>query len=250
MAEIVLFGGTAEGRKLGELLNKKRVKTVLCVATKYGEALLSPSDALRVYTGRLDNAAIENLFNRETPRLAIDATHPYAVEVSANIRAACKKTGVKLLRLIREKADGDSRESFPCMDELVGWLNKRGGVIFSTLGAKECSALAAVEGYKERVWLRVLPDLSGLSACLAAGFPARHIVCMQGPFSKELNAAMFREAGAEILVTKESGKAGGYLEKLEAAKENGMTVATLARPCEEKGAAFDDIVNLIERGAL
>jgi precorrin-6x reductase len=250
LTEIVLFGGTAEGRKLGELLNKKRVKTVLCVATKYGESLLAPSDALRVYTGRLDNAAIENLFNKEKPRLAIDATHPYAVEISGNIRAACEKTGIKLLRLIREKVDGDSLERFPRLEELVAWLNKRGGVIFSTLGAKECSALAAVEGYKERVWLRVLPDLSGLSACLAAGFPARHIVCMQGPFSKELNAAMFREAGAEILVTKESGKAGGYLEKLEAAKENGMTVATLARPREENGAAFDDIVNLIERGAL
>lgn len=265
MSEIVLFGGTSEGRELCELLGKKRIETLMCVATEYGEALLPSFDTLRVHTGRLDKEAMENLLKAEKPRLVIDATHPYAAAVSDNICAACEKAGIKRLRLFRETPDGGRRtafpldggcvtfprmETFPCMKDLIGWLNKRRGTVFSTLGAKEAVALAAAEGSKERVWLRILPDAAGLSACLAAGFSAQRIICMQGPFSKELNAAMFREAGADILLTKESGTAGGYLEKLEAARECGMTAAVLARPREENGLTLSALMKLIEEDAL
>jgi precorrin-6x reductase len=250
LTEIILFGGTTEGRELCELLGKKRVETLICVATEYGEALLAPFDTLRVHTGRLDKAAMESLLEAEKPRLVIDATHPYAATVSDNICAACEKAGVKRLRLLREALDSDGCVTFLRMEELIGWLNERCGTVFSTLGAKEAAALAAVEGYKERVWLRILPDAAGLSSCLAAGFSARRIICMQGPFSKELNAAMFREAGAAILLTKESGAAGGYIEKLEAARECGMLAAVLSRPREETGLTLAALTKLIEEGAV
>lgn len=250
MTEIILFGGTSEGRVLCELLGKRRIKTLMCVATEYGEALLPPFDTLRVHTGRLNRAAMETLLKTEKPRLAIDATHPYAAEVSDNIRAACEKAGVKRFRLLREKIDSADCVMFPCMKELIGWLNERNGTVFSSLGAKEAAALSAIKGYKDRVWLRILPDAAGLSACLAAGFPARHIICMQGPFSKELNAAMFREVCADILLTKESGAAGGYPEKLKAARECGMTAAVLSRPREENGLTLAALVKLIEEDAI
>ncbi len=208
MTEIILFGGTTEGRVLCELLGKKRIETLLCVATQYGEGLLEPSGRPRIHTGRLDQAAMENLLNAEKPRLVIDATHPYAAAVSDNIYAACEKAGVKRLRLLRESLAGNGCATFSCMEELIAWLNEGCGIIFSTLGTKEAAALTAVKDFQERVWLRILPDAAGLSACLGAGFPARRIICMQGPFSKELNAAMFCETRADILLTKESGAAG------------------------------------------
>lgn len=250
MTEIVLFGGTKEGRELGQLLGSKGIETLICVATEYGEALLDPGDTLRVRPGRLDQAAMVKLLAAEKPRLVIDATHAYAAEVSENIRAACEKTGVKRLCLLRESLASDGCVTFLRLEALIGWLNQRSGTIFSTLGAKEAAALTAIEGYKERVWLRILPDAAGISACLAAGFPARRIICMQGPFSQELNTAMFREAGADILLTKESGAAGGYPEKLAAARECGMTAAVLARPRQETGLTLAALVKLIEEGAL
>lgn len=250
MAEIVLFGGTTEGRELCGLLGKRRIETLICVATEYGEALLTPVSPLRIHTGRLDTAAMEKLLKAEKPRLVIDATHPYAAVVSDNICTACENVGVKHLRLLRETLDDSGCITFSGMDKLVGWLNKRHGTVFSTLGAKEAAALASVEGYRERVWLRILPDAAGLSSCLAAGFPARRIICMQGPFSKELNAAMFREAEADILLTKESGAAGGYPEKTEAARECGMTVAVLSRPREETGLTLAALTKLIEEDVL
>lgn len=250
MTEIILFGGTAEGRILCELLSNKRIATLACVATEYGEALLTLGDTLRVLTGRLDQAGMEKLLAAERPRLVIDATHPYAAEVSGNIRAACENAGIKCLRLHRETIFSDGCATFPDLSKLIGWLKEQRGRVFSTLGAKEAATLSTVEGYRERVWLRILPDAAGLSTCLAAGFPARHIICMQGPFSRELNVAMFRAAGADILLTKESGTAGGYLEKLEAAQACGMTSAVLLRPREETGLTLTALTKLIEEGAV
>ena len=250
MTEILLFGGTTEGRELCELLGRKNIKTLLCVATEYGEALIPTSDTLCVHTGRLDKTAMENLLIKEKPRLVLDATHPYAAAVSDNICAACEKVNMKCLRILRETQTGDGCVGFPAIKELIGWLNKRSGIIFSTFGSKEAAALTAVTNYQERVWLRILPDEAELSACLSAGFRARHIICMQGPFSKELNTAMFRHTKADILLTKESGKAGGYTEKLEAARECGMTAVVLSRPRKETGLTLAAFAKLIEEGAL
>ncbi len=250
MTEIVLFGGTTEGRELCELLSKKQIETIVCIATEYGEMLLTPQETLHVHMGRLDKAAMEKLFKTENPRLVIDATHPYANQVSDNISTACKKVGTKHLRLLRETLDNEGCVIFPHMNGLISWLKDQRGTIFSTLGTKEAAALSVIEGYRERLWLRILPDTAGLSACLRAGFPARHVICMQGPFSRELNAAMFRETKADILLTKESGLTGGYLEKIDAARECAMTVALLSRPSEETGLTLSAMLKLIEEDAL
>lgn len=250
MTEIIVFGGTTEGRVLGELLGKKRIQTLLCVATPYGESLLAPYDTLRVRTGRLDKPAMEALFQTEKPRLVIDATHPYAAIVGDNISAACEKSGVLCLRVLRENQAGEGCVTFSGLGELIAWVNERPGIIFSALGAKEAAALTAIKDFQERVWLRILPDPLGLSACLSAGFPARHIICMQGPFTKELNAAMFVHTKADILLTKESGKAGGYCEKLEAARACHMTTAVLTRPRRETGLTLAELVKRLEEGAL
>ena len=250
MIEIVLFGGTSEGRELAALLKERNVLSLVCVATEYGEALLETGGSVSVHAGRLDESGMQALFSEVKPRVVIDATHPYAQVVSQNLRAACEGANTRYLRVRRESAAGEGYLAFSSMESLVAWLNKAEDVIFSTLGAKEAGALAQVEGAETRVWLRVLPAMESLAACLEAGFPAKHVICMQGPFSKELNAAMFRAAGADILVTKESGAAGGFSEKLEAAHACGMTVAVLSRPESETGLTLEELKRKIEDGEL
>ncbi|HWR23796.1 MAG TPA: precorrin-6A reductase [Feifaniaceae bacterium] len=250
MAEILLFGGTSEGRALATLLKSRNISTLVCVATEYGESLLDIGGSVSVHTGRLDEDAMAALIKEHGPRLVLDATHPYANAVSRNIRAACESANTAYLRVRRESAAEEGLLTFPTMDALIAWLNTTDGVIFSGLGAKEARALTAVTGFESRVWLRILPFAEGLNACIGAGFPAKHIICMQGPFSKELNAAMFRAAGADILVTKESGAAGGFLEKLAAARACGMRVAVLERPDEEAGLTLEEAKRRIEDDVL
>ena len=252
MAEILLFGGTTEGRELASLFRVGNFTVLVCVATEYGEALVDAGGSVAVHTGRLSEMAIERLIRTEAPRCVIDATHPYAAEVGKNIRAACRRTSTRYLRVLRESATDADYAAFPDMDALTGWLNCRdsGGTIFSALGAKEAAALTVIQEYKNRIWLRILPSTEGLSGCIDAGFPASHVICMQGPFSQELNAAMFRAAGASVLLTKESGAEGGFFEKLAAARECGMTVAVLTRPCHENGLTLQELRQIIEDGAL
>ncbi len=250
MAEILLFGGTSEGRELAALLKARSISALICVATEYGESLLNTGGSVTVHTGRLDEGAMAALIREHGPRLVMDATHPYADAVSRNIRAACENANTAYLRVRRESAAEDGFVTFPTMDALIAWLNTTDGVIFSGLGAKEAHALTAVTGFERRVWLRILPFAEGLNACVEAGFPAKHIICMQGPFSKELNAAMFRAAKASILITKESGTPGGFLEKLAAARACGMIVAVLERPDEEAGLTLEEAKRKIGGGGL
>jgi precorrin-6x reductase len=248
LAEIVLFGGTSEARILISHLQQKGISALVCVATEYGETILTAGGSVSVRTGRLDEAAMRLLLAEQSPRLVIDATHPYADIVSRNLRAACQSAQTPYLRIKRAQIAQDGVLTFSDMPSLIDWLNTMDGVIFSGLGAKEARALTAVRGFEKRVWLRILPFAEGLHACVAMGYPPAHMICMQGPFSRELNAAMFRAANAQILVTKESGSAGGFLEKIAAAQDCGMTTAVLARPVDEEGVSLKEAIKQIEGG--
>jgi precorrin-6x reductase len=141
MTEIVIFGGTSEGRELAELLSGKGIAALACVATEYGAAALRNVPLLRIRAERLDSGAMLRLITLERPRIVIDATHPYAAAASENIKAACEAAGVRLIRVLREESEVSGCEVFQTLPELIDWLNERDGVVFSALGAKEASAL-------------------------------------------------------------------------------------------------------------
>lgn len=247
MAKVILFGGTYEGRVIAAKLGEKNIPTLVCITTEYGESLLPSSPALEIRTGPLDKTSMGELLQREKPSLVIDATHPYAAVVSKNILSLCQTHDIKLLLLQRENSpiNGDAL-TFTNINELIAWLNENPGIIFSTLGAKGSLALTTVNDYRERVWLRILPDVGTLSKCQEAGFSPQQIICMQGPFTGELNQAMFQHAKADILLTKESGDIGGFYEKIAAARRNNMRVAILQRPDQAKGLPLDLLLKHLE----
>ena len=144
----------------------------------------------------------------------IDATHPYAVQVTENIRQACAAAGASYLRLIRPSRQANG-EAVYVKDtaEAVEYLKSTEGDILVTTGSKELEAFCALPDYKNRVYARVLSLPQVAASCAALGFEGKHLICMQGPFSRELNAAMIRQLHTRWLVTKESGAAGGFQEK-------------------------------------
>ena len=88
MTKLCVFAGTTEGRKLLELLSGQPLELWACVATDYGESLLTPAETLHIHGGRMDQGEMEALFRREGFACVIDATHPYAQAVTENI-AVC-----------------------------------------------------------------------------------------------------------------------------------------------------------------
>ncbi len=266
MTSILLFGGTTEGRQLCDFLRQKGIEATVCVASAYGEEQITPGANLQILAQRLDKAAMVQLIRRERPRLVIDATHPYATEVSCNIREACREAQAEendtsgasvsnasnayaaYVRVLRQKADTALAgcRCYGALEEIIAHLNQREEKAFIALGAKEAAALTGVENFDRRLYLRILPALDSLEGCLRLGYPAKHLICMQGPFSEELNRAMFRETQAAILVTKESGPSGGFQEKVAAAQALGMEILLWSRPGEEEGCSLSEVMARIE----
>ena len=116
-------------------------------------------------------------------------------------------------------------------DDAAAYLQGKPGNILLATGAKELPAFAALE--PERLYPRVLPTVAGITACEAAGIPHRNIVAMQGPFTEELNIALFRQFRIAFLVTKDGGAAGGFAEKARAAEQCGVQLIVLRRPMEQ-----------------
>lgn len=243
MTDIIIFGGTSEGRRLAEFCAARKIRAAVSVATGYGESLLKETPWLGIHTGRMDREQMEAWLAGQNPRLVLDATHPYAVQATENIRLACGGLGLPLLRVLRGESgeDGGSRVvTVGSVEEAAAYLDGQEGTILVTTGSKELRAFASLKHCGERVFARVLPSPQALEACREAGILPSHILAMQGPFSAELNAAMIRQTGAAWLVTKESGRAGGFEEKLQAAEETGAKVVLVGRPEKESGVSLEE----------
>lgn len=246
MDKILLFAGTTEGRNLAEFLEKNQIPTEVCVATQYGETLLEEGKYLHVHAGRLDETEMEQQIQKQQITLVIDATHPYAVIVSQNIRRACSRTGTEYIRLARKETDASWKQEMEDVTEVASvaeaaaFLAKKEGRIFAATGSKELSAYQVITDYQDRVVARVLSTPEAVSECAMLGFSGKNLICMQGPFTEDLNVAMLRQAQASWMVTKESGKAGGFLEKLRAAKKAGAKLVVIKRPGERSEEIAED----------
>lgn len=80
-----------------------------------------------------------------------------------------------------------------------------------------------------------------LERCLALGFPPKNIICMQGPFTKEMNLATLRQFHVRTLVTKDTGGYGGFRAKADAAREAGCDLVVVERPQTEEGLTLEEV---------
>lgn len=248
MCKLCVFAGTTEGRELVELLAGQPVTVAACVATEYGEALLEDREGLSVHTGRLTEAEMEELFQQERFDLVVDATHPYADQVTENIARACEKADVEYLRLLRG-SDGMPEDAV-CVPDIAGAVAYLAGVqgnVLLTTGSKELAGYAALPGFADRVYARVLPMEASLRACREAGLALDHIIAMQGPFSREMNATTLRVINARYLVTKDTGGPGGFAEKAAAAREAHASLIVVGRPAQRDGLDYAAAVELLVR---
>jgi len=241
--KILIFAGTTEGRRLYKLLTDNGITAAVSVATPYGRDALV--DAGLVFVGRLHAEQMETLIRQHSFTLIVDATHPYATEVTANIRLACQRTGVPFIRLLREGIDCQDVITFADVPAAVDYLRQCPGNILSTIGSKELHHFTQLENYPTRVFARILPLPEAISHCYELGFKGSNLICMQGPFSYELNLALLKQYNCRFLVTKDSGVTGGFAEKLQAARAAGAKVILIARPYDV-GLSMAEVIKIIE----
>ncbi|MDO4634174.1 MAG: precorrin-6A reductase [Eubacteriales bacterium] len=249
MSRVLIFAGTTEGRELSEFLVRQRELHDVCAATEYGGSLLPEGTFRRVHAGRLNAEEMKELILAVNAELVVDATHPYAVEVSKNIRAAAGEAETEYLRLLRssqrEAAESQDLISVASVEEACEFLKTTTGNILATTGSKELAKYTVIPEYQTRVFARVLSLPEVVAGCAELGFTGKQLICMQGPFSEELNTAMLRQYDAKWLVTKEAGKSGGFEEKLRAARAAGASVVLIERPTEEEGLSLAEVEQLL-----
>lgn len=264
-----IFGGTSEGRLLAEFCQQQGIPAVVSVATEYGSQLLKEDAGLKVHIGRMERQEMCRWIKDNGFVHVVDATHPYAKEASENIKWACEAAGIPYHRLVRS---GNGETDRPQEDlkkrkteEEIHWVStveeaadflsmeflkypKRTALI--TTGSKELYRFAAIEQAEERLYARVLPSIEGIQACLDAGLTGKHVIAMQGPFSYEMNLAMLQSTGASYLITKESGKAGGFQEKADAALAAGCQLVVIGRPVQEQGMSLSEMEGWLQDAFL
>jgi precorrin-6A/cobalt-precorrin-6A reductase len=230
---ILVIAGTKDGRELALRIAENGYRVLVSVVSRYGGELVRQEN-LAVHTGALDAEGLADLIRQHGIKAVVDASHPYAANVSRNTLTACEQCGIKYLRYERPAVP------LPVYDRLYVAADAAeaarlaanlGKVVFLTTGSrtlgvfKQAPALAG-----HRLIARVLPDLEVLQECLSLGFSPADIVAVQGPFSHALNVALFSEFGAEVVVTKNSGEVGGSDSKFSAAMELGLPIVVIDRP--------------------
>ncbi len=255
MKPIVIFAGTSEGRILAEALNREKRDCHVCVATEYGERIMTEGEHVQIHAERMDLEQMISFLRACSPEAVVDATHPYAAEVSANIRSACEAVKADHYRLVRRSehvpdmsldADGDISSGMihyvNSVEEAAHYLNGTEGNVLLTTGGKELHKYAQIVQDQERLYARVLSVEDSIRECLRLGFEGKRLICMQGPFSEEMNYALLKQTDAAYMVTKESGAAGGFAEKLRAAKRAGVKCVIVRRPNQETGYSLRELV--------
>lgn len=227
---VLVFSGTTEGRVFSRQLAALGAEVLVSVATPLGAEEQGDVSGITVHCGRLAPEEMTALLHGMD--LCVDATHPYAVDATRNIRAACTAAGVEYRRLLRAQSPLPAGSmTFSGAAHAAAFLAETTGNVLLTTGAKELAAFAPVE--PERLFPRVLPTPESIAACEAVHIPHKNIIAMQGPFSYALNRALLEQFTIRFLVTKDGGAAGGFAEKAQAAADTGTQLIVLRRPVEQ-----------------
>ncbi len=247
MNTILLFGGTTEGRLLTEYLSDTNVTVDVCVATEYGKELLQQKQNITVHFGRMDLKQMKTFLSQKQYCCVIDATHPYALEVTQNVMHACEYHNIPYYRILRENNNTEYGIYMENIEQAIDYLKNTEGNILLTTGSKEIHKFTALPNFSERVYARVLPCIDSITICQNSGLTAKHIICMQGPFSKDMNVEHIKHTNAKYIVTKQSGYAGGFQQKIDATIQCHATAIILARKEKQQGISYNDCIQLLQK---
>ena len=125
-------------------------------------------------------------------------------------------------------------------------MNERIVTVFVTTGSYQLeSVVQSTFDRYSRLVVWVLPEGRLVQKCKDIGILPRDIVAMQGQFSKDINKALFKFYGADILLTRDSGSAGGTDTKISAALELGIETVLVKRTKTNAGLTVNNVKELL-----
>ncbi|MFZ3171450.1 MAG: precorrin-6A reductase [Carboxydocellales bacterium] len=252
---ILLLGGTGDSRDLAVFLIAGGQEIMLTTVTGYGAQLAEQTGVHLVLSGALSPAQLRALISKHQIKAIVDATHPYAEAISHNAIAIAGECSLSYCRYERQNTAIEEEPLLyrvNSLEEAAKKASELGDNILLTIGSKGLEKfLQSPDIQGKRVIARVLPDREVIGKCLELGLTAKEIIAMQGPFSRELNQAIYRQTATTVVVTKDGGTTGGTDTKLNAAIEMGIPVVLILRPkldYPHKCTTFQEVLDFLTKG--
>lgn len=231
-----LIGGTQESTHLAVALADANFPCTVTVTTEAARMLYPPLPTLQVWVGRLCSTQIDSFLQEQGIVAILDASHPYAVEISKLAIAEAIKLQIPYLRYERPSSElphlASSRSpaiELDCLDALLAGNYLQGQRVLLTLGYRSLPLFLSWQD-KCTLFARLLPSITALEAAYSAGFTPNRIIALRPPISADLEKALWRHWQISLVVTKASGSAGGEDVKRLVAAELGVPLVVITRP--------------------
>ena len=213
---ILVFGGTTEGRKAVEVLEK--AGNAYYYSTKTGEQDITLHHGIRL-DGALDEEAMRAFCQKHDIRLIVDAAHPFASQLHQTIAQVSETTRIPTIRYER---------IYPSRDPDIIWIDDYNKIphdihsLLATTGVQSIAKLKPLEAEGIRIYYRILNRESSIVLALKQGAKKEQLCYYENPQDIPVDT--------DAILLKESGVSGGFPEKVEAAKAKGMKVIALKKP--------------------
>lgn len=250
---IYIIAGTSDARELAITLRDAGHNIIASVVTDNAAISLCEAN-IETVVGRLTAEKMALFIEQRGIQMIVDASHPFAEEASKNAVEASRLSQVPYIRYEREEYQGHTGQIMHVSSykEAALLAKDKKGTVMLTTGSKTLQIftehLLNVNGI--RLIARMLPRKDNMEKCEELGVEQKNIVAIQGPFSKELNIALFKQYNVTLMITKESGKVGSVDEKVEAAKELNIPIVMISRPKIDYGIvcrSYEDVLEMINQ---
>lgn len=248
MNSIWLIGGTSESVAIVKILTEQIISLIVTVTTPTARTLY-PANT-KVIVGCMDSVAMTSFCLCHKITAVVDASHPYAVEVSRQAITITSKLNIPYLRYERASYLASKQPQPDSVIELDSFKTLLAGDyldqqrVFLTVG---CQALPQFQPWQSRstLFARILPKLASLEIALEAGFTSDRLIAIRPPIDAATETALWQQWQISLVVTKASGTAGGEDIKRHVAANLGVPLFVIARPkivYPQQTSIFSEIV--------
>lgn len=241
---IWLIGGTTESQTLASVIASHHLPCIVTVTTEAAKLLYSGIDQtyLKVRVGKLLPNQMPKFCQMHQVIVILDASHPYALEVSQAAIAVSRLANIPYLRYERPNIISASPQiiQLDSFNTLLTGQYLVGQRVLLTVGSQ---ILPQFINWQTRAILftRILPTLEALQIALESGFTSERILALRPPVGKQLELALWQKWRINLVVTKASGRVGGEATKREVAHQLNIPLIVIERPKLAYPQLTDDI---------
>jgi precorrin-6A/cobalt-precorrin-6A reductase len=234
----LILGGTGDANRVADAVLRERIDAIYSYA---GRTQIPLGHALPTRIGGFGGAAgLADFIRVERITHVIDATHPFAAEMSRHAVDACEATGTPLVALERApwvRGEGDNWTEVADIDHAVGALPDQHARVFLAIGRQHIAPFAAKPQHAYTLRFVDPPDD-------ALPLPDAEIIVSRGPFTRDGDRELMQSRGIQWLVARNSGGTGARA-KIDAARELGLPVIMIARPALPERPRVDSVEDVL-----